>query len=120
MDFLSRDKKKYNRSEDSGRGRSSGSDFSRSTVLTKVTCDSCGQSCQIPFKPSSGRPVYCDSCFKKENSRSHDSFRKERPSNRSNDRFGQSENRSFSPRSSGVDLSEINRKLDKILELLED
>jgi len=33
--------------------------------LFKVICAECGNECQVPFKPSSGRPVYCKECFSK-------------------------------------------------------
>ncbi len=26
-------------------------------------CDNCGNRCQIPFRPSAGKPVYCSHCF---------------------------------------------------------
>ncbi len=26
-------------------------------------CDNCGKSCQVPFRPTSGKPIYCSSCF---------------------------------------------------------
>ena len=28
-----------------------------------VVCFECGQDCEIPFKPSGNRPVYCKTCF---------------------------------------------------------
>lgn len=28
-----------------------------------VICFDCGKDCEIPFKPSAGRPVYCRECF---------------------------------------------------------
>jgi CxxC-x17-CxxC domain-containing protein len=28
-----------------------------------ATCSSCGQETEVPFKPTSGKPVYCSSCF---------------------------------------------------------
>ncbi len=28
-----------------------------------VICFECGKDCEIPFKPSAGRPVYCQECF---------------------------------------------------------
>ena len=34
--------------------------------MTKVTCSSCGIICEVPFKPRSSKPLFCDSCFKKE------------------------------------------------------
>ncbi len=29
-----------------------------------ATCAKCGQACQVPFKPTEGRPVYCRNCYK--------------------------------------------------------
>jgi len=26
-------------------------------------CDNCGKSCQVPFRPTSGKPIFCSSCF---------------------------------------------------------
>jgi len=67
--------------------------------MTKVTCDSCGDECEVPFKPTSSKPVYCRDCFsKKDGSRS---------SGRS----------SRGP--SSKDLEVINEKLDKIMKALE-
>jgi CxxC-x17-CxxC domain-containing protein len=31
----------------------------------KAICSDCGQECEVPFKPSEGRPVYCRDCFQK-------------------------------------------------------
>lgn len=28
-----------------------------------ATCSSCGKEAQVPFHPTSGKPVYCDDCF---------------------------------------------------------
>ena len=28
-------------------------------------CDECKKECQVPFKPSGDRPVYCKDCFSK-------------------------------------------------------
>jgi len=30
-----------------------------------ATCSECGKSCEVPFKPSGDKPVYCNDCFKK-------------------------------------------------------
>ena len=38
---------------------------SRGTSLTNVICAECGMECQVPFKPSADRPVYCKDCFSK-------------------------------------------------------
>jgi CxxC-x17-CxxC domain-containing protein len=29
-----------------------------------ATCSSCGKEAQVPFKPTSGKPVYCSDCFR--------------------------------------------------------
>lgn len=33
--------------------------------MYSVVCYSCGDDCEIPFRPSGNRPVYCKSCFAK-------------------------------------------------------
>ena len=33
-----------------------------------ATCSSCGQEAQVPFQPTSGKPVYCSDCFSKQRS----------------------------------------------------
>ncbi len=30
-----------------------------------VTCSSCGQPAQVPFKPTNDKPVYCRECYSK-------------------------------------------------------
>jgi CxxC-x17-CxxC domain-containing protein len=29
-----------------------------------AVCSKCGKPCQVPFKPTEGRPVYCRDCFR--------------------------------------------------------
>ncbi|MCX6693592.1 MAG: DNA-directed RNA polymerase [Methanomicrobiales archaeon] len=31
--------------------------------MTKVVCGDCGKECEVPFKPTEGRPVYCQDCL---------------------------------------------------------
>ncbi|MDP3396690.1 MAG: DNA-directed RNA polymerase [Methanoregula sp.] len=33
--------------------------------MTKVSCSDCGKECEVPFKPTEGRPVYCRDCLPK-------------------------------------------------------
>jgi CxxC-x17-CxxC domain-containing protein len=35
-----------------------------------VICSSCGKNTQVPFQPTSGRPVYCSDCFAQQPRRS--------------------------------------------------
>jgi CxxC-x17-CxxC domain-containing protein len=31
--------------------------------MFSATCSDCGKSCEVPFRPSSEKPVYCSACF---------------------------------------------------------
>jgi len=33
--------------------------------MSKAKCSECGQDCEVPFKPTEGRPVFCKDCFAK-------------------------------------------------------
>lgn len=33
--------------------------------MHKATCADCGNECEVPFKPTEGRPVYCRECYQK-------------------------------------------------------
>ena len=74
--------------------RSERSNFDK--PMHRVVCDKCGETCEVPFKPTSGKPVYCSDCFRKNE---------------------YSESRSKSS-SSSRELEEINLKLDKILKAM--
>ena len=78
---------------DSGRRSNSYSRDRRDIVMTKVVCSSCGKECEVPFKPTSSKPVYCDECFAKRNKTGSDKL-------------------------PNKDLGIINEKLDKIMKAL--
>jgi len=50
-------------------GRSSGgfrNDFnSGPREMHKAICADCKQDCEVPFKPTQGKPVYCKECYSK-------------------------------------------------------
>jgi CxxC-x17-CxxC domain-containing protein len=37
----------------------------RKTEMYDAVCSDCGKDCKVPFKPTSGKPIYCSSCFEK-------------------------------------------------------
>jgi len=39
--------------------------FGRPRTMYKITCSDCGKEAEVPFKPTEGRPVYCQECFRK-------------------------------------------------------
>jgi len=51
----------FNRSYGHDRGRQDSGP--RERTYTRVICAECNKECEIPFKPSGDRPVYCKECF---------------------------------------------------------
>lgn len=86
------------RGRDAGRFGRNDPDHPFEKRMHLVTCEKCGERCQVPFKPTGDKPVYCSICFRKE---------------------GSSESRGSSTGGSSIDLKEINKKLDKIMEALD-
>ncbi len=33
--------------------------------MHKAICSDCQQECEVPFKPTEGKPVYCRDCYQK-------------------------------------------------------
>lgn len=47
-----------------GRGGGFGGDRDRGPVtMHQATCDQCHKPCEVPFRPTEGKPVYCNECF---------------------------------------------------------
>ena len=92
---------------DRDRGNRNYNDRDGNKEMFDAVCDDCGRNCQVPFQPTSGKPIFCSDCFR--DKRDSD----ERPS-RGNFNAPQS-----APSNSSKDLSALNSKLDKIISLLE-
>ena len=37
--------------------------------MHKAICSECGKECEVPFKPTEGKPVFCRECFAKKRPR---------------------------------------------------
>ena len=72
--------------------------------MYRATCSDCGKECQVPFRPTGGKPVFCSECFEKKGGGSDSK------------RFGDGNDRR--PQNN-AQLETINTKLDKILAILE-
>ena len=46
-----------------GYGRGGGGGSRGPREMFTVTCSSCGRDAEVPFRPTSGKPVYCNDCF---------------------------------------------------------
>lgn len=86
----SRDEGRFNQRSSSRFGGRRSSDR---LEKTNVICDSCKRRCEVPFKPTSNKPVYCSDCFKKDTGSKSNNY--------------------------GKEFMEINQKLDKIMRILE-
>jgi len=49
-----------------GRKKFGGRDGGR-PAMHRATCSECGDNCELPFKPTGDRPVFCSDCFGKQN-----------------------------------------------------
>lgn len=78
-----------------GRSFGGGRDRDGPREMTKVICSKCGKECEVPFKPTNDKPVFCSDCFKSQD--------------------GGSRGRGSSSGMTGEQFSQINAKLDKIL-----
>lgn len=91
-----------------GGGRSFGGNrggFDRGNrEMFSAICSNCGKECQVPFRPTNGKPVYCSDCFEKMGNGGHtDAPRFERPAGNDNK----------------AQFDALSAKLDKILNLLQ-
>lgn len=71
MIYINRDNKSSERDFERREFGKRGSD----RPMHKTICSKCGNECEVPFKPSGDRPVYCSNCF--ENNSGSDSRRSE-------------------------------------------
>ncbi|MCK4781739.1 hypothetical protein KAS79_02305 [Candidatus Parcubacteria bacterium] len=65
-----------------GGGRQSGNRDRERPQMHEAICSDCGKKCEIPFKPTSDKPVYCSQCF----SSRRESSSSNRPERRSYER----------------------------------
>ncbi len=87
-------------------------------TMTQATCDKCKKSCEVPFRPTAGKPVYCNDCFRNQGGAGQDRA----PRRDFNDRQ-QFSVPSFSNNEGGSDIKKqlelLNSKLDKLMLSLE-
>lgn len=103
-----------------GRGFGGGRDSGRSDrprEMFKTVCSNCGKDCEVPFKPTMGKPVYCSDCFETMGGRNADGGRNERPERRDRPSFDR--HQAPAPRVDyGQQFESLSKKMDKIIELL--
>ena len=85
--------------------------------MHSAVCENCGRECEVPFRPTSGKPVYCSNCF--ENQRSNLDSGNSGNSGRFERRNFERPRNEQSTSPSQDKFAELNAKLDSILKLLE-
>lgn len=99
----------------SDRGSRDRGSFGGDRPMHQAICSNCGRECEVPFRPTGSKPVYCSNCFEKMgNDRGADSA--PRRSNYQAPAADQNKNQFESLNSK---LETINVKLDKLMNLLE-
>jgi len=48
-----------------GGGRQGGFRSFGPREMHKAVCSECGKECEVPFKPTEGKPVFCRECYQK-------------------------------------------------------
>ncbi len=105
----------FNRGERSGGGRSFDgrrSFNSRGTdrpTLYKTICSKCGKDCEVPFRPTGSKPVFCRDCFRDNGG----NFSRPNFDNRNDNRSSNTESPQYKEQ-----FEALNIKLDKILKIL--
>jgi len=121
-----------------GSGGRGGNGYQKEMVMHKATCSKCGKTCEVPFRPTGEKPVYCRDCFQEmgggaprgESNRPprrdfDNRFEPRNDAPRSEPRFERKpEARSEAPRGPSNDdlkrqLEMVNTKLDKLVYLAE-
>jgi len=110
----------FNRDNRSGGGRSFGPrrDFGGrgggDREMHRAICSNCGKECEVPFKPTGSKPVYCSDCFEKQGRDSGPRRFDDRGPRRPNFEFRNNEQ----PQNK-EQFNALNAKLDKILAILQ-
>jgi CxxC-x17-CxxC domain-containing protein len=89
-------------------------DFDQPQIMHHAICSNCGKDCEVPFKPSGSKPVFCRECF--QNNRTSQPQRSDNFQRRNN--FEDRGNRPAEQPNFNGQFDNLNAKLDKILNLL--
>lgn len=58
----------------------SGRGSSGPAQMFQTTCDKCRMNCEVPFRPTNGRPIFCSNCFESNRNSDSERFESRRPS----------------------------------------
>jgi CxxC-x17-CxxC domain-containing protein len=92
-----------------------------------ATCSGCGKRCEVPFRPTAGKQVFCNDCFA--NERGGETFVRNERSDFRSDARPRFDDRASKPAPSAApvtvnmdpvirELQAVARKMDQVIELL--
>lgn len=91
-----------------------------SSSMHKAICSECGKTCEVPFKPTGDKPVYCKECFGEKKNvgfREVKAPKREYASDRSPARVIQQSN--VGSNDTKKQLDALNAKLDRLIQAVE-
>lgn len=84
--------------------------------MHQATCSQCGRDCQVPFRPTGSKPVYCSNCFDDvRESGERDTYRGGSRSNQ----YGGDRSYQNSGSDNQAQFDALHKKLDRILKHLQ-
>jgi CxxC-x17-CxxC domain-containing protein len=94
--------------------RERGGGGGRQTQLFSATCSDCRKPCEVPFRPSGDKPVYCKECFMKRRGGSPQADGRREGGGRDFGKRGASLPFSSAPQGAGVFLDTLKRQMDAL------
>ena len=88
--------KRGNHSADRGGKRNFRDRNSPRPSMHKATCSECGKSCEVPFKPTGRKPIYCSKCFETKGDSGPRQFKDYKSERRFSDRRDSGDKKMFS------------------------
>jgi len=95
-----------------------------SVSMHKAVCDECGQNCEVPFRPTQGKPIFCSNCFSAQKGNDNGD-RSPRRDSRDSRGFGDRKpaTNNFGSNNGNNDVTKqlelLNQKLDKLVKSIE-
>ncbi len=86
--------------------------FGSKSQMHSTICSACGRNCEVPFKPTGEKPVFCSECF---NNKKEGGFNRQA---RTESRFSSNNQKPFGFSITKEQFEQVNFKLDRIIKIL--
>lgn len=103
----------FGKRDDGNRGGFGGGRDRGQTTMHQAVCDQCHQPCEVPFRPTGDKPVYCNACFRNKRETSDDRGGN-RFANKSRDSYQTTARTDFVSAVGGGNNNEIKKQLEAL------